>query len=112
MVKMPSSVRIGSQLWEISEQKRKHSSDGHYGFTQQKDNTIVIDAELSVSMKRVTLFHELLHAVRITFGGSFVPGKGTSYEDWEHYFIGLYEEPVVMLLRDNPDLLAFLSDES
>jgi hypothetical protein len=59
-------------------------------------------------MKRVTLFHELLHAIKITFGGSYQPGKGTSFEEFEHYFIGLYEEPVILMLQDNPELLEFL----
>jgi hypothetical protein len=59
-------------------------------------------------MKRVTLFHELLHAIKITFGGSYQPGKGTSFDEFEHYFIGLYEEPVILMLQDNPELLEFL----
>jgi hypothetical protein len=63
-------------------------------------------------MKRVTLFHELLHAIRVTFGGSFQPSKNTDYDDWEHYFIGLYEEPVVLMLRDNPELAAYLLGEN
>lgn len=108
---MPKTVKIGSQVWEISEQKRKHNAeflDGTYGYTIDKDNTIIIDAEMANSVKRVTLFHEILHAVRFIFGGSFKPGKSTTYEEWEHYFIGLYEEPMLMVLRDNPELLAFL----
>jgi hypothetical protein len=59
-------------------------------------------------MKRVTLFHELLHAIKITFGGSFQPGKATSFDEFEHYFIGLYEEPVILMLQDNPELVEFL----
>lgn len=108
---MPKTIKIGSQIWEISEQKRKHNAeflDGTYGYTIDKDNTIIIDAEMANSVKRVTLFHEILHAVRFIFGGSFKPGKSTTYEEWEHYFIGLYEEPMLMVLRDNPELLAFL----
>jgi hypothetical protein len=93
----------------VSEQKRKHSSDeGHYGFTNHKDCTIVIDAELTEQMKRTTLVHEILHAITITFGGSFKPAKNTDYLDWEHFFIGIYEEPLVMVLRDNPELVAYL----
>ena len=110
-VPLPKSVKIGSQVWEITEQKRKHNAeflDGTYGYTIDKDNTIIIDSEMAASVKRVTLFHEILHAVRFIFGGSYKPGKATSYEEWEHYFIGLYEEPVLMVLRDNPELLAFL----
>lgn len=111
MAKMPSQVKIGSQIWEISEQKRKHNSDIHegtYGVTTDKYNTIVIDSEMAISIKRVTLFHELLHAIRFTHGGSFKPAKATEYVEWEHYWIGLYEEPVVAMLRDNPELVSFL----
>jgi hypothetical protein len=106
---IPKSVKIGTQVWEIIEQKRKHSvSNNHFGFTSTGNNSIVLDFEQAPSMKRVTLFHELLHAIRITFGGSFQPGKNTDFDDWEHFFIGLYEEPVVLMLRDNPELADYL----
>ena len=112
-MKMPKSVKIGSQVWEISEQKRKHAMDNHYGVTNGKDNSIVIDAELSPSMARVTLFHEVLHAIRFIYGGSYQPPKSTTYVEWEHYWIGMVEEPVVQVLRDNPEFAQFLlSDES
>jgi hypothetical protein len=108
-MKLPKSVKIGTQVWEITEQKRKHSvSNDHFGFTSSTNNTIVLDSEQVSSMKRVTLFHELLHAIKITFGGSYQPGKGTSFDEFEHYFIGLYEEPVILMLQDNPELLEFL----
>lgn len=106
-MKMPKTVKIGSQIWEISEQKRKHAMDNHFGITLVKDNSIVIDAELTESMKRTTLFHELLHAIGITFGGSFQPSSKISFEEMEHFWIGRYEEPVVAMLRDNPDLVAY-----
>ncbi len=110
-MKIPSTIKIGSQNWEIVEHKRKHNSDfqdGTYGYTIDRDNTIVLDMEMPLSMKRVTLFHELLHAIRFIYGGSFKPGKATTYEEWEHYFIGIYEEPVVTILQENPELTAFL----
>lgn len=111
-MKFPSTVKIGSQIWEITEQKRKHSvTNNHFGFTSTANNVIVLDSEQADTMKRVTLFHELLHAIRITFGGSFVPSSKTEYDDWEHYFIGLYEEPVILMLRENPDLVAYLLDK-
>jgi hypothetical protein len=110
-MRIPKSVKIGSQIWEISEQKRKHAMDNHYGVTNSKDNSIVLDAELSPSMMRVTLFHELLHAIRITFGGSLTPNKWTDFYEAEHFWIGTFEEPVVAMLRDNPELVKFLTDE-
>jgi ribose 5-phosphate isomerase len=110
-MKIPKSVKIGSQVWEISEQKRKHSSDSHYGFTSTKDNTIIVDADMADSMKRTTLFHELLHAIGITFGGSFTPSSKISFEEMEHFWIGRFEEPVVAMLRDNPELVKFLIED-
>ena len=110
-MKLPKTVKLGTQIWEITEQKRKHNSDFHegtYAYTIDKNNTIVLDIDMSESVKRVTLFHELLHAIRFIFGGQFQPPRGTTYLEWEHYWIGLYEEPVVMMLRDNPDLVAYL----
>lgn len=112
-MKMPSKIKLGSQTWEVLEQARKTAYDDDvYGFTNDKEYVIVVDAGLPLGVKRTTLLHELLHAVRFTFGGSFAPGPKTSYTDMEHYWIGLYEEPLVMLLRDNPELVAFLTDES
>ena len=84
---MPKSIKIGTQIWEVSEQKRKHNSDFHegtYGYTIDKDNTIVLDVEMPSSRKRTTLLHELLHA------------------------IGLYEEPLITVLQENPELTNFL----
>jgi Zn-dependent peptidase ImmA (M78 family) len=109
--KIPKTVRVGTQTWEIIEQKRKHSSEfqeGTYGYTIDRDNTIIIDSEMPIGMKRVTLFHELLHAIRFIYGGSYKPKKDTSYEEWEHYWIGIYEEPVILMLHNNPELVAFL----
>jgi hypothetical protein len=108
-MRLPSSIKIGSQFWTVSEQKRKHSADpDHYGFTNDKDLSIVIDAEMPDSLKRTTLLHEILHAIRFTFGGSFAGLKGASFTDLEHYFIGLYEEPLMTLLRENPELSDYL----
>ncbi len=106
---IPTHVKIGTHNWSVTEVKRKNQPDGeHYGFTNDKDASITIDSEMPESIKRVTLVHEILHAIRFTFGGSYSPPKGTTYEEWEHYFIGMYEEPLTMVLRDNPELMKYL----
>jgi len=110
-MKLPKSIKIGTQVWEITEQKRKHNAEfweGTYGYTIDKDNTIVLDVEMPVSRKRTTLFHEVLHAIRMTYGGPTVPGKTTTYHEWEHYWIALWEEPFVTVLRENPEFADFL----
>jgi hypothetical protein len=108
-VTLPASIKIGTHNWSVTEIKRKNQSDNeHYGFTNDRDASITIDSEMPNSVKRVTLLHEILHAIRFTFGGSYSPSKGTTYEEWEHYFIGLYEEPMTMVLRENPELVKYL----
>lgn len=110
-MKTPKQIKIGTHYFEVTEQKRKHNSDfqdGTYGYTIDKDNTIVLDIEMPLSMKRVTLFHEVLHAIRFIYGGSYQPPKTTTYGEWEHYWIGMVEEPVVQVLRDNPEFAEFL----
>lgn len=111
---LPKSIIIGTQVWEVTQQKRKHNSEFHegtYGYTIDKDNTIVLDIEMPESRKRTTLIHELLHAIRFTFGGVTTPSKSAQLADWEHYFIGLYEEPLVMVLRQNPELSDWLTEK-
>lgn len=113
-MKLPRNVKLGTQVWEIKATKRKDVPDlneGWYGYTQDKEGVIVIDVDMPEKLQRVTLLHELLHAIRFTFGGSYKPDKKTEYEDWEHYWIGLYEEPLLMLLRDNPELVEYLLGE-
>lgn len=108
-MKLPTSIKIGSHNWSVTEIKRKNQPDGEsYGYTNDKDASITIDSEMPTSVKRVTLVHEIMHAIRFTFGGSYQPPKTTSFEDMEHYFIGLYEEPLTLVLRDNPALVAYL----
>jgi hypothetical protein len=114
---IPKLIAIGTHRFEVIEKKRKHDSDLHdehsYGYTIEKDNVIVLDAEMPLSMKRVTLFHEVLHAIRMVYGGSFVPKKDTTFDEWEHYFIGIYEEPFVQVLQANPEFVKFLlADEA
>lgn len=110
-MKLPKTVKIGTQTWTITERARKSDAslfEDSYGYTLDKDNQIVIDANLPESRKRTTLLHELLHALRFTYGGATIPGKGTTFGEWEHYFIALYEEPLISVLHENPDLVEFL----
>lgn len=106
---LPKQIKIGSHNWSVTEVKRKNQPDDeHYGFTSSKDGSITIDSDMPESIKRVTLLHEILHAIRFTFGGSYTPPKATTYEEWEHYFIGLYEEPLSLIIRENPELMEYL----
>jgi hypothetical protein len=110
-MKLPKRVIIGTQVWQILERDR--ASDGmlsepNFGYTLSQDNLIVIDNLLTPSRKKQTLLHEILHAIRYTFDNSVTPTKKDDLGVWEHYFIGLYEEGLLLTIRDNPDLLDYL----
>ena len=110
-MELPKKVLIGTQVWTITERSRM--SDGmlgepNFGYTLGQENLIVIDKSASNSRKRQILIHEILHAIRYTFGNPTVPKKTDDLEVWEHYFIGHYEEGILLVIRNNPDILAYL----
>ncbi len=108
---IPSQIRIGTQIFEVVLRDRRDDgmlSDGNMGYTLDTENLIVIDSSLSPTRQRTTLIHEILHALGTVFDTSVRPKKGDDFETWEHYFIGIYEETLVMVLRDNPELLEYL----
>jgi len=111
---MPSKVIVGTQVFQVVLRTRQNDgmlNDNTFGYTLNTENLIVIDASLAVSRQKTTLFHEVLHAVRMVFDTSIKPKKTDDFEVWEHYFIGLYEEGLLLVLRNNPDLMKYLLED-
>lgn len=107
----PTSVRIGSQVFDIEfrhTDKDGMLNDGSYGYTLDTGNLIVIASNIGLSKQRVTLMHEILHAARMTFE-NLRPSRKSEFEEWEHYFIGIYENAMLMILKDNKDLIEWLN---
>ena len=99
-------------MWDIVELKPQDDSmltDGSYGYTHDNRNIIVLNVNQPDTKKKVTVFHELMHAARFTFETG-QPKKQT-HEDWEHHFIGVWENSMLMILRDNPELTRWLLEE-
>lgn len=110
-MKTPTKVKIGSQIFRIVERSRHDDGmlhDDTYGYTLDTENLIVIDASIAPSRKRVTLFHELMHATRLVYDTSVTPKKSDPLDVWEHFFIGIWEESLLVLIRDNPELIEWL----
>lgn len=117
---LPKKIKIGAQDWTLLERTQAEDgmlNDGTYGYTLQTSNLIVVDKHCPPSRKRQTLFHELFHAVRYSSGNS---GLKPNMEDvlphdviitWEHYFIGIYEDTMLAVLRDNPALAKYLLEK-
>ena len=114
MVDVPKSIKIGVQVFEVLQRTQKEDgmlNDGSYGYTLDTQNVIVIDSGLHLSKKKVTMLHEIMHAARMVFDNSVKPKKTEDFEAWEHYFIGVWENSLIMVFRDNPELLEWLMQE-
>jgi Zn-dependent peptidase ImmA (M78 family) len=108
---IPKQVKVGLQTFKIVEKPALDDgmlNEGSYGYTLENQNLIVIDKNIPKSKKQVTVLHEVLHACRMSLEGPTRPKKSDDYETWEHHFIGIYENAVLMVMRDNPTLLKWL----
>jgi hypothetical protein len=115
MVDVPKSVKIGVQVFEIIERAQKEDgmlSDGSYGYTLDTQNLIVIESGMHPTKKKVTVLHEVLHAARMVFDNSVKPKRSDDFESWEHYFIGVWENSLILIMRDNPELVKWLTAEN
>jgi hypothetical protein len=111
---IPKKIKVGSQFFDVVERTRHKDgmlNDSSYGYTLETENLIVVDVELAPSRKKVTLLHELMHAMIGTFDTSVRPQKNADFQALEHYFIGILEDPLLMLVQDNPDLLDWLTEQ-
>lgn len=110
---MIDSVKIGPQTFRVEFRNTRNDgmlNDNSYGYTLDQGNLIVIASDVSKSKQQVTLVHEMLHASRMIFEGSTVPKKKAEYDEWEHHFIGVFENAFLLIIRDNPELVAWLSE--
>lgn len=111
-MKLPKQIRVGSQYYRIVE--RAPEEDGmlgeSYAYTLVESNLIVFRKDLPLDRKRSILIHELLHALIFTFSRTDRVEKNDNFDEWEHYFIGLVQEPLTLLIRDNPELVEFLTN--
>ena len=108
---LPKSIKIGPQVFEVIERSHAEDgmlNDGSYGYTLDTKNVIVIDSEIHETKKRVTLFHEVMHAARMVNEPPTKPKKNAEFEEWEHYFIGVWENSLLLVLKDNPQLVEYL----
>lgn len=113
---IPTSINIGTQTYAIYQRSVSEDaglSDAH-AYTYTEGNFIVVNKELNPQLQRRYLMHEVLHALIFVFGQNDKSDKEErtdTNENLEHWFIYLIQEPLVMLLRDNPDLLDFILGE-
>jgi hypothetical protein len=112
----PLSVRVGQVIYEITSDpdrwlkiEHKTKTSGYYGHTEHKEATIYLNPEAAQSVTKLTLWHEVLHAViEAAMGSPSWEGLGKEQGDREENVIRLLEAPTLNVLADNPDLVEFL----
>ena len=110
---LPSKVKVGPQVYKIEFRdpaKDGMLNDGSHGYTLEAGNLIVVAKTIDISKQRVTLLHEILHACKFTFENTAGKRELSEIEDMEHYYIGIYENSLLMVMQDNPELIEWLME--
>lgn len=108
---IPKKIKIGPQSWTVIERDREVDGmldEGNYGYTLSSTNVIVLDDRMPLSKKRAVLVHEVLHAIRLQQNPVQHPEKKAELEEWEHFFIDIWDNALLAVLRDNPGVVEWL----
>lgn len=119
MSDLPKEIRIGTVTYTVHQDadtwlKYEHSSQtsGFYGATQFRTAEIFLNPEMTPEQTRLTLWHEVLHALNQTVMGD--PDWTKLHKDptqAEEIMVRRLEHPTLAVLRDNADLALYLLDE-
>jgi hypothetical protein len=113
---LPGAVLIGSVTYLVTADpddwmriEHQRESKGDYGCTDNTKATIYISPESTPDVQRQTLWHEVMHALCETvIGGMDWRGLGKDRYAREETVIRMLESPIVMVLRENPELVNYL----
>ncbi len=115
MTAPPASVLIGTVRYRITRDKGEWlAEDRHPGLVGLSDNTralILLDPNTPDDVQRVTLLHEVMHCIAEDLMGGpkwNLRGGATKREET---LIRMWEGPLLLVLRSNPDLITYLTAE-
>lgn len=116
-VTMPAEVLIGTVVftvttdpdeWVRAEHRRQRTGD--YGACEPNRALITINPDTPADVQRLTVWHEVLHALAETVMGKPEWKRlGETVTDREEAVVRAWEHPTLAVLRDNPDLAAYLT---
>lgn len=125
----PREVRIGPIVYKIyyddgaewtqaqlrAAKQDAGEGDPHhilYGYTMNSQQWISINPDLPEPQRRLTLTHELFHAMHTVIGDPLdVMIDKEEGADIEEYMAAVMAAPMLSMLRDNPELVAYLTGE-
>lgn len=102
---MPTNLRVGAIDYTVHRAAGGTRTEGCVGYTVGHLAEIGVDPSIPSSKQRHTLMHELLHACWHSAGRGWDEKEKVSEEE----MVRTLTTPVLMLLRDNPHLVAYLT---
>ena len=115
--KMPKTVLIGSVVYTVTtdpivwlQYENASRTRGFYGHTDNTAATFYISPDATPDVQRMTLWHEIMHGLcEVTMGSPNWLDLGEEKSDREERVIRMFESPTLLVLRDNPQLVAYLT---
>ncbi len=118
-VKLPTSIKVGTITFTFTVtvdpddwMRAEHETQrvGDYGHTNAMRAIISLNPEQSPDTMRLTLWHEVMHALaEVVMGANDWHGLGKDRDDREETVIRSWESPTLTVLRDNPNLVGYLT---
>lgn len=107
MTTLPHHVRVGAHRYQVTTDSAI-GDRGANGETYRERCQVVMNPNLAPTMEREVLLHELLHAV---WGAGALVSIDHPASAVEEQVCHALAPPLLQLLRDNPELLAYLAGE-
>ena len=102
-IKLPKSVKIGPHTYNIKEDLPPEG--GLYGSFQSEEGIRLDPRMASLSHKQEVILHEILHSIVL----NFIPQLKD--EEAEEQIVTVMANSLVLVLKDNPELVEFLTEE-
>lgn len=114
---LPSSIQVGPVRYRVTADptefircEHDNQMSGSYGHTDHLSATILLSPDTVESVTRLTLLHEVMHAATESMmGARDWVNLGDDRSSREETVIRAWEAPFLSVLRDNPDLVAYLT---
>ena len=102
-MELPETVKIGGARWTLvgdADAANRLKEDSLYGTMLESKQIIRIDTTNTEAKVAESLLHELIHAIQCAY---ITPGDRT-----EERFVKTFTAGLFQVLRDNPDVVAFI----
>lgn len=117
---IPETIQVGVVTYVVTQSEDdwmriEHTTQtkGYYGHSEHQPAVIYLNPGANEAVTRLTLWHEILHCLDETVMGNpdwtKLNGNPEDRDDAEETVIRMWEHPTLAVLRDNPQLVTYLT---